>query len=225
MNINSDILLVPIKIHPLFIEDASIFLKDQHELNALYLTLTNIEKYSIVSFNIKDQLEVRRYFSKYLYNINEVLLSFNFILLKKYIIKKSTEECSKLEFLVNKGNKQNKITYLLSQLFSNNNTDLYYLELIHRFYLYENLFRHQLCHGWINVFPYIFDTKNTLNLKISNIYFDQKDLADDYDFSVNSLSLDQIRLNLKKDYYFEEVNPDQEFLFEEVSPKLLNNKK
>lgn len=214
---------VSIEAHPFFLKKISEFLKKDSDLDTFYFSLLNIDKQKIVKFNINEPLELKSYFSKYLYTINELLFSFNAVLLKKYIIKKSNEQLSdeSWETIFDKGNKKNKITYLLSELFFNDNDNHYYLDLIHRFFLYENLLRHQLSHGWIDIFPHIFDEKCKLNIKIAPIYLDKNYNVKEFLFNSDLLSLDMIRQKLKKDYYFNSISSDKKFIFKEVEPSIV----
>lgn len=218
-----DKIFTAIEAHPFFLKKIHEFFETDSDLEPFYLSLLNIDKQKIIKFNIKDNLELKTYFSKYLYTINELLFSFNAVLLKKYIAKKSNEKLkdNSWEVIFDKGNKKNKITYLLSELFLNDNDNHYYLDLIHRFYVYENLFRHQLSHGWIDIFPHIFDIKCKLNIKIEPIFLDKGNNVKDFFFDMDNLSLDKIRQKLKKDYYFASSNSDKIFVFEEVEPRIV----
>lgn len=192
-------------------------------MESIYLSLVNIDKQKSIIYNIKDSLDLKCYFSKYLYNINELLLSFNAVLLKKYIRKNKQSNNESWESIFNKGNKKNKITYLLSELFYHDNSDDYYLDLFHRFYLYENLFRHQLSHGWIDIFSNIFHENFNLEIKILPIDYDKSNNVKNFVFYGDTMSLDLTRESLKKDSYLIKQNDDRVFIFEDIRLSSLKN--
>lgn len=143
---------INIDIHNSF----SSLLKSQIDNNyntTILPILRNIKKQSVIHYNLAIKEERQQYFIEYMNRINNLLLAFNSYLAKDYW-KKNSENIkidTKNNYIqmLEPGNPLNKIEYLLS-FYLEDKKD--YEHYFNKFYIWENLFRHQLCHGWFNFF-------------------------------------------------------------------------
>lgn len=170
------------------------FFKEDPSFENLWNTIQSIKKQSKLYYDLDNEDD--EYFQKYINTIFEVIISFNSYLLKKYI-KKNKEKKIDLnwEKIYNRKSSQNNFLYLIKQHIKYFDD---YLFIIHSLYLWENLFRHQLAHGWIDVFKAIL-SKNDLS-----IFIDENFLHENFENShllTNTLetTINELRKYLKKE--------------------------
>lgn len=163
-----------ISIHPELLKRLEYPENKKNDLffDSIGIAILNIEKQKNIKYNLSDAIEKKQYFQKYLYTINEIYLSFNSFLVKKYIRANRCAENpidSDWEKIYQKTRGKNNIDYLLSFFFKKDNENHFLLEYIHKFYVYENLFRNQICHGWMDAFYDLFNSEIELSM-ILNYY-------------------------------------------------------
>lgn len=125
-----------------------------------------------------------RFYNKYFYSMNFLLHSLNAYLLNQFIMFNKHNTIDKnWEDIYKQGNWQNKLTYLFFYMIENKKIKTYdNLLILAKLNIYENLFRHQLSHGWFEIFLRItredlenlqINAKTSLNKKGDNNSLDQ----------------------------------------------------
>lgn len=154
-------------------------LKNQKDIffqNTLYITILNLQNEESKYYNLVQENELLQYLQKYYYLINELFLSFNSYLIKKYIEKNqnnNTEQDAAWKKIYKNQNSINKVEYLLSYLIEQKEPSLEDIDTINRlkiyFNIYENLFRNQISHGWIDILYETKEIKTSITIPTSQI--------------------------------------------------------
>lgn len=186
-----------------------LLLKKDKDFQSIADTIYNIHKLSTIAYDLNDEREKKAYFSRYLYLLNEVFFAFNSILIKKYIKKHLHDHGFNENKIFDKGNKINKVFYLISDLYNFNEDNDFLSDTASFFYFFENLFRHQTAHGWIDIFQDIFDEKTEIFLFRSPI---TKNTS--VKVTINGMDIDTFRKNVKEKYFLNMNKSESLFSFQ-----------
>lgn len=177
--------------------------------DTIYITILNIKDECKKTYNLSNSIQKKKYFQKYFYLMNELFLSFNAYLVQKYIQQNQKKVLeSDWESIFIKKNNKNKVTYLINFFIKKENLsfdDIATINLITLiFNFYENLFRNQISHGWINVFSQLNDLKIKIKIpeNLINNSEDHKDIMKLIESSYNgkTASLMHIREAMKQEH-------------------------
>lgn len=170
-------------------------------MDNIYPTLINI-KNEEKSYNLNNRDEGLCFFHKYHYSINNILHSFNAYLLDVFLYINKDKPKENWIKIYEKQNGINTIVnlfaYILSTKELHSSTNY---KILSELYVYENLYRHQISHGWINIFKNInFDMMrqklvvSTSQLPIKNNIEINRDILK----SMNTQNFDDLRRLSKK---------------------------
>lgn len=172
--------------------------KSPEFMQNLYLTIINL-KSEQRTYEGKDHL---LFYNKYFYSINTLLHSLNGYLLDVFIkLNKDQNIPSKeWEYIYEKQNQRNNIVNLFVYYLclKNIKTNSAY-QILTKLFIYENLFRHQLSHGWFNIFlklDYSLINNTTMMTVLNKLPIDDKKIPQ----KIENKSLDLLRkLSKQKD--------------------------
>lgn len=153
-----------------------------------------------------DREEFPCFINKYYYSINNLLLSLNSYLLDNYLELNRYSPEDDFMKIYKKNNKVNSITNLFFYHIKKQTKNIYpecYLILCELF-IYENLYRHQISHGWIRVFKNI--NFNSMDIQIINNDFldllvNNPDENNNQLFNLKKEDFDKLREVLKEAKY------------------------
>lgn len=150
--------------------------KSPEFMQNLYLTIINF-KTEQRTYEEKDHL---LFCNKYFYSINTLLHSLNGYFLDVFIKLNKDENIptKEWEYIYEKQNQRNNIVNLFVYYLcvKNIKTNAAY-QLLTKLFIYENLFRHQLSHGWFNIFlklDYSFIRDKTMMTVLNELPIDNK---------------------------------------------------
>lgn len=170
-------------------------------MSTIHPTLLNL-KDEEKTYDMNEMFENTRFLHKYYYSMNNLLHCLNNYLLDIYFYINKDEPKSNWESIYNKRNTLNTIVNLFSYVLIKKNihTSQSY-KLLSKLYVYENLYRNQLSHGWMNVFKNInIDMMEKTTLKNPNQYplKNNKEADKIILASMNTQDLDDLRKSAKE---------------------------
>lgn len=197
----------------------------------IYITILNIKNEYRKYYDLSNREKSLQYFQKYYYLMNELFLSFNSYLIQKYIEKNKkfpSKKDTNWKDIYNNRNDINSVEYLLSFLFKKDNPSIDEIHTINLlkiyFSIYDNLFRHQICHGCINLFGEIHNLETKIIIPHTQINSNNdifKQIKNFY--SGHEKSLYDSRIEIKKNvtspnilHFIEFGYPTNDYLIQEL---------
>lgn len=144
-----------------------------------------------------DREDSQQFINKYYYSVNNLLLSLNAYLLENHL---ELNESSK-EKIYQRKSRINTIANLFFDFLKRNikNTYSKHYLILCELYIYENLYRHQISHGWMRIFKNV--DSNSMDLELINTE-ELENLTNNEDLSKLKMeTFDKLRETLKEARY------------------------